>query len=225
MAQKKKPHTPKYQFNMLEVLEQSCAAWRVEPNFYAANRKLRYLYTKEEKYNQPENELPTVTDIDKQLAQDAIEYFKRLMFNAIAGTLTPDQKAIYKAINKDVILYGNLKGIFIAPYLYAQMLKDDWVDDIIQSRLSGKVYSKKDSPIIKKCLIISVKLVKSLQYGDFFAYLGITEDDHFVQFTSSAQEPIAAETEEINIRAGWKGVDVEWRTKLPITKLFRVKKI
>lgn len=219
-------YRPKYRYKMIDVLEQACALHRIEPNMHLSNMQLKYFLTKSIGLQHYAIDMPLVSEQDKEDSQIMIEYFKRLLFNAIAGTLTYEQKSIYKALELDYVQYKHFKPLANVPYIYYQMKKDDWMKSILDSRLSGKIYMKNESPVIRKCLILSLKKVIMNNVGaEFWAYLAITDDDYFIQFTSSDKEPLGNERDEITIRGHWKENTTEYTTHLPITKLFRVKKL
>ena len=218
---KKPKTTPKYEFKSIDILEQACALWRVEPDREKAAISMKYHYTKEPRYEYAKRVMPIVQECDKQLAQDILEYFKKYMFMALSDSLTKFQGVLYDALYTDVIYYQQLKALSLAPYIYQKDIKDDEVDEILK-RTTGKLFSKADSPITRTIQVLTVDFVQTASYGDFWAYTAITDDDYFVKFTQNGQ--ICDAMHVFKIAACWKGTELEYRTGLPVTKLFRVKK-
>lgn len=221
MIQKPKKK-PKYEFKSLEILEQACALARIEDDGEKASMAMKYHYTQEYRFEKYKIELPPVEEQDKVKAQVILDYFRKFMFFALSDNLTSFQGILYDALYTDVIYYQQLKALSLAPFIYEKDIKNDVADDILR-RTSGKLFSKADSPITRTVQVLSVDCVKTRDNDTFWAYTAITDDDYFVKFNQSTQ--ICNPMDVITIKGSFRETDIEYRTKLPVTKLFRVKQL
>lgn len=218
MTGKKKPK-PKIKYNMLEILQISCAVQRVRGSYIGtafddSNKKLVLNQlkptTKDESYE--------VIDEDKETAKQCITHFQNLALKYLADTINAFEMSMYLIATSEEIEAAMVGFVALMPSRYQADTAIEPVSKVIR-HANGPITCSMGDKIQVKCRVIDIDHVAK---HCFWAILAITDENNAIRFNCS-KDIFQVDTEyQISARVVSPSI-TEFKTQQLCTHLNHVK--